>query len=104
MRVNQMNMTEYLNSGHRRCSCDNVNLVVKSYEYKTEKLYSQNAIKNLMLSATLGIRYNKPVKRWKAVCTQCDKYYLFGDTKRELLQKLNKCGIPFTIKTKTINE
>ena len=96
-----MNMAKYLATGHRRCRCDNVNLVIKSYEYKTEKLYSQNAIKNLMLSATLGIRYNKPVKRWKAVCTQCDKSYLFGDTKKELLQKLDKCGIPFTIAKRT---
>lgn len=92
-----MDMAEYLNTGHRRCKCDNVNLVIKSYEYKTEKLYSQNAIKNLMLSATLGIRYNKPVKRWKAICTQCDKCYLFGDTKKKLLQNLDKCGIPFRV-------
>ena len=94
-----MNMAKYIASGYRRCSCDNVCLLIMSYEYKTEKLYSQNPFKNLMLSATLGVRYNKPIKRWKAVCDQCGKYYLFGDTKKELLQKLNECKLPFKTKS-----
>ena len=90
-----MNMVEYIASGNRHCRCKNVSLVVVSYERKTEKLYSQNPMRNLVLSATFGIRYNKPVKKWAAVCSQCEKYYLFGDTKKELLKNLDQCGLPF---------
>lgn len=72
-----MDMAKYIASGYRRCNCDNVCLLIMSYEYKTEKLF----------------------KRWKAVCDKCGKCYLFGDTKKELLQKLNECKLPFKTKS-----
>lgn len=95
-----MNMADYIATGHRRCRCECVTLVYDSYEYRKEKPYSRNPFKNLIASAIKGIRYNKPVKKWAAVCSQCEKYYLFGDTKKELLLNLDKCGLPFSRKTK----
>lgn len=88
-----MHRSEAIAAGYRRCACPDVQLVISSYELTKTRPWSCDPMRNFAIIAVKGIRYSKPQQCWKAVCNQCGKAWLFGESATELRRYINVAGM-----------
>jgi hypothetical protein len=78
----------------RRCDCTEFSLVIRKISVRRRKQRYSNPFKNLIADALLGTEYCKPICKWKAECSQCEKLYWVSDTQKSMKEKIQFTGFP----------